>query len=193
MRSAGMFRFAMAVAALLPCAAAPAQHMPTAACEFSAWSTDDDLGGLGVRANPDPESALIARLPPPIVLHGDTFRSQVSITGTRDGWFRIDKAWLYNYATDEDSERDFDEAWVSGRFLGLSVESANLRSAPSHDAPLAADFSEMRDGDYGPDYFDVQRLHACTGYWVEVEGDYLGERFRGWTEDTCSSQVTTCP
>lgn len=69
--------------------------------------------------------------------------------------------------------------------LRLWVESGRLWFQPSDDAPIAATFTS--------DDFRLDALHACTGFWVEVEGTYRDQRPRGWTTDVCASQVTTCP
>jgi hypothetical protein len=163
-------------------------------CDVTAWSTDKDPAGLNIRAGPGTGHTVIGKVPPPYKVEGETFAAEVAITGSQDGWLRITRAIVNNYITDDPAEFPFEgEGWVSGALLGLWVEAVGLRSEPSHAAALSADFSEKRDGDYGPDYFTVERLHACRGYWVEVEGTYLGKRYRGWTDDTCASQVTTCP
>lgn len=185
----------MAAAVLVLPGATAAQDAPPAMCEVSAWSTLAGPNGLDIRAGPGPGFAVVGRLPPPIVLEGDRFAAQASITGAQDGWFRIDKGWLTDYSAEDDTdELAFEgEGWVPGDALGLWVEGMHLYGAPSHEAAVAADFSATRDGDYGPDYFRVERLLDCRGFWVEVEGVYFGERFRGWSDDVCSSQVTTCP
>lgn len=183
----------LALAASAQVSAARAEATATD-CTITAWSTDKDPGGLNVRAGPGTEHPVIGTVPPPYKVETETFAAEVTITGSKDGWFRITAAIVNNYITDDPPEIAFEgEGWVSGALLGLWVEGLRLRSTPSHDAAVAADFSEKRDGDYGPDYFTVERLHACQGYWVEVEGTYLGKRYRGWTDDTCASQVTTCP
>lgn len=183
----------LAVAASAQVSAAGADAVATD-CTITAWSTDKDPKGLNVRAGPGAGSAIIGTVPPPYKVEDRTFAAEVTITGSRDGWFRIVKATVNDYVTEDPSEIAFEgEGWVSGGLLGLWVEGPQLHSAPSPDAVVTADFSGKRDGDYGPDYFTVERLHACQGYWVEVEGSYFGERARGWTSDTCSNQVTTCP
>ena len=167
-----------------------------AICEIDAWSTDTDPEGLAVRAGPGTDSPVIARLPPPLKVGDEAFAAEVSITGSTDGWFRIDNAILINYIDDEPAKVVFEgESWVSGRYLGLSLNDRYLHRGPADGAPVVATLSrELPDGQYaGPDSFLVDRLHACQGHWVEVEGTYPGTRLRGWATRTCANQVTTCP
>lgn len=166
-------------------------------CELSAWSTDKDPAGLNVRAGPGTESPIIATIPPPIEAEGYEFAAEVSITGVKDGWFRIRRAEMVDYIGDDDKVVFDGEGWVSGRFLGLELNGSYLRDGPSQDAPVAFDFaSAPKDADglaVGPDSFVVDRLRDCEGDWVEVEGTLLDARHQGWATGTCANQVTTCP
>lgn len=160
-------------------------------CEIGAWSTDKDPNGLNIRAAPGADSPVIGNIPPPMEIEGDLFASEVSITGSHEGWFRIESAYFIDYYLSEKDQVFFEgEGWVSGRYLGLNLEGDRLFAAPSREAAVTFVFSENPDAH---DNFVLERLHACLGYWVEVEGTSAGERIRGWTNDTCSSQVTTCP
>lgn len=165
-------------------------------CRMRAWSTDMDPDGQNVRAGPGTDYAVIGRLPPPQEIGSEGFATEVSIVGSQDGWFRIDAATINNYIVDEGPDVIFEgEGWVSGRLLGLSVEGSALFTEPSRHAPIALDLHENPELRQGPDYpgLRLERLHACMGDWAEVEVTDLGKRFRGWTDDICSSQVTTCP
>jgi hypothetical protein len=175
---------------------ASGQDAGIAPCDIAAWSIDKDPNGLNVRAGPHAYSPVIASIPPAVKVGGDEFAAEVSITGSKDRWFRIDRAVFENYATDHPTKILFEgEGWISGSLIALSVEGQFLRSTPSHDAPPVVDFFkafETKETEAGPDYFNLEHVIACTGYWVEVEGTYRNQRFRGWTDDTCSNQVTTC-
>lgn len=187
-------RFMHAACLLMASGAAFAAGDDIAACMVPAWSADKSPEGVDIRSGPGTESPVIGNLPPPLrVAEGYEFAAEVSITGSEEGWLRIDRAILNNYISDDEPEIVFEgEGWVSGDQLGLAVEGRYLRGAPSHDAPPVKDFYE-RLADGGVDLFQVERLHACQGFWVDVEGSYDGHRLRGWTDDTCASQVTTCP
>lgn len=163
-------------------------------CTISAFSTDKDPNGLNVRAGPGADTPVIAQLPPPYQLEGETFATEVSITGSKDGWFRIDGAETDTYVVDSGPKIVFEgEGWVSGRHLGLWLEGGYLYRGPSRDTPVTFDFTHEQPSDYGPDFFALDHLRACQDYWVEVDGTYFGQHLRGWTDDTCSNQVTTCP
>lgn len=165
-------------------------------CRIRAWSTDPDPAGLNVRAGPGTQYAVIGRLPPPQEIGGEHFSTEVSIVGSHDGWFRIEEATVDNYIVDFGPNVVFEgEGWVSGRLLGLSVEGSYLFLRPSREASVALDLNERLEVPRGADYrgLELERLHACMGNWVEVEVTHIDKRFRGWTDDICSSQVTTCP
>jgi hypothetical protein len=175
-----------------PASSGRGDKMDSVACTISAWSTDTDPKGLKVRAGPGPDAPVVARLPPPIKVEDYAFAAEVSITGSKDGWFRINKAILDNYVGEQEPKVVFEgEGWVSGRLLGLTVNATNLRRGPSRNTPVIARLSSAKGE--GPDSFAVDRLYACQGDWVEVEGTFVGHRLRGWTRGTCANQVTTCP
>ncbi|MBN9249892.1 MAG: hypothetical protein J0I86_04805 [Mesorhizobium sp.] len=183
-------------AALLAICTGSAASGEIAACSISAWSTDLDPGGLNVRAGPGTDTAVVARLPAPLEVDGYTFGAEVSITGSKDGWFRIEKAVLEDYVGDQKTEVLFEgEGWVSGRLLSLTVNAIDLRRDPSSSAPVVTRLiGEDAEGvGAGPDSFAIERLEACEGNWVKIKGTFLGKPFSGWTTGTCSNQVTTCP
>jgi hypothetical protein len=176
--------------------AASAAAKDVVACSISAWSTDTDPNGLNVRAGPGADRAVIARLPAPVEVEGYTFGAEVSITGSKDGWFRIDKAVLDDYVGEQEVKVVFQgEGWVAGRYLSLAVNAMDLRRDPSSEAPVVTRLvgQDAEGVSAGPDSFAVERLEACQGNWVKVEGTFLGSPYRGWTTGTCANQVTTCP
>ncbi|HEU5020036.1 MAG TPA: hypothetical protein VFT69_18910, partial [Pseudolabrys sp.] len=118
----------------------------------------------------------------------DGFAAEVSITGSKDGWFRIHEATINNYGFENAPTRVFKgTGWVSGRHLGLLLNRNYLYRDSSERAPVVAKLGS------GPDSFVVDRLVACRADWVKVEGTYLGTRLRGWARGTCANQATTCP
>ena len=185
---AGLFAVALGGGSALP-HDVDVDNADISACEIDAFSVDPDPKGLNVRSGPGTGNPVIARLPPRVEVQGSTFGVAVSITGSKNGWFRIDRA--ETDIPDRDVEVVFEgEGWVSGRFLGLWVEEQYLRGGPSDDAAIVADLYASDDSNA---YFDLDRLHACHGSWVEVEGTYDGKHLRGWSNWPCPSQVTTCP
>jgi hypothetical protein len=166
----------------------------TTICRMRAWSTDRDPEGQNVRAGPGTQYAVIGRLPPPQEIAGDRYATEVSIVGAQDGWFRVDAATIDNYGVDTEPQMAFQgDGWVSGRLLGLSVEGSYLYTRPSRRAPVALNLHEGPEVQQDADYIELERLHGCMGNWADVEVSYSDKRFRGWTDDICWSQVTTCP
>lgn len=160
-------------------------------CAISAWT----LGPreVDVREGPGIDFPVIAKLPQPVEVGGDPYKPEVSIIGSMDGWFHIDEAIVIDYIGDDPTRTVFaGEGWVSGGELGLLLNHRNLYAGPSTESRVIAELTDAEAG-AGADTFVVDRLHACQGYWVEVEGDFVGTRHRGWTVGTCSNQVTTCP
>ena len=66
-------------------------------CEIGAWSTDKDPNGLNIRAAPGTDSPVVGNIPPPMEVEGDPFASEVSVTGSHEGWFRIESAYFIDY------------------------------------------------------------------------------------------------
>lgn len=167
--------------------AASAPQPETARCDLAAWVMKDAPADLAVRAGPGPGYPAVATVPGPYSDGAETYFPEVKITGSRDGWFRITEIIIDLYGgLPTDPVTTFKgEGWLPGNVLRLWVESGRLRSGPSDDAPIASTFAS--------DDFRIDTLHACTGFWIEVEGTYADKRPRGWTTDVCASQVTTCP
>lgn len=164
-------------------------------CTIEGWSTGDHPNGLKVRQHPDAGAAVVGHLPAPVDVAGYAFNTQVSITGSTSGWFRIGRGYVVDYIGDAPTETVFDgEGWVPGRSLGLLVNHVNLYAKPSSEAQIVAKLEGTREGQaYGADSFQVERLLQCAEDWVEVEGSFMGSNRRGWATGTCANQVTTCP
>lgn len=167
--------------------ASSAQSPEIAQCDLAAWVMKGAPAGLPVRSGPGPDYPTVATIPRPYTDGEEIYFPQVTITGSRNGWFRISEVIteLHGGWPTDPITTFSGEGWLPGNMLRLWVESGRLWSRPSDDAPIAATFD--------PDEFKIEALRACTGFWIEVEGRYLDQRPRGWTTDVCASQVTTCP
>lgn len=184
-----------AAAALIETCASKAASVPpseTTQCNLAAWIMKDAPADLAVRAGPGPDYPVVATVPRPYSDGEEIYFPEVKITGSRDGWFRIGEIVtdLYGGLTTDPITTFSGEGWLPGNVLRLWVESGHLWSQPSSGAPVTFTFGEVESGS---DYFRVDALHACEGFWIEVGGAYSGKQVRGWTGDTCASQVTTCP
>lgn len=188
---------ALPVLAAFEMGAAPPAHAATADiadCSLTAISSDRDPNGLNIRAGPSADSEVIGRIPPPREIGGEEFAGEVSITGSRDGWFRIDDAWMPDYIWDDYKDVFDGVGWVSGRHLYAWLEALELRSGPSLSASIVADFTKPNPTGKPDETVDlrIRGFHACLGNWVEVDVIWSGAVLRGWTYGTCPSQVTTC-
>ncbi len=60
-----------------------------AQCEISAWVMKGAPADLAIRSGPGPDYAALATVPRPYTDGEEIYFPQVTITGSRDGWFRI--------------------------------------------------------------------------------------------------------
>lgn len=172
--------------------AAGAQSPGIAQCDLAAWVMQGAPPDLPVRSGPGPDYPAVATIPRPYTDGGEIYFPQVTITGSRDGWFRISEVItdLYGGWPTDPVVTFSGEGWLPGNMLRVWLESPYLLSRPSHDAPIAFTVSTSSST---TDNFRLDTLHACEGSWIEVEGRRDDERPRGWIMDICASQVTTCP
>jgi hypothetical protein len=177
-----------AAAALIEACGQDAETVAVESCDFDAWVQGSGPSARVIRDGPSADATVIADMPGPYEGYNDIAYPTVSITGSKDGWFRIDEVTTDRYA-DKDLVVAFSgEGWVPGKALALWVESPVLLEAPADDAAIAVDFRDGSDS-----LLTVDRLYACSGIWAEVGGTYAGSHVRGWSSDICESQITTCP
>ena len=164
----------------------------SAQCVFSAWIKKGAPPDLAVRSGPGPDHAALATIPRPYTDGEEIYFPQVTITGSRDGWFRISEVVteLFGGWPTDPVVAFSGEGWLPGNMLRVWLESPHLLSRPSDDAPVAFTIATASSS---TDYFQIDTIHACEGSWIEVEGRRDDERVRGWTKNICASQVTTCP
>jgi SH3-like domain-containing protein len=190
----------LATALLLSCGPAPAQgpRAPdgTVECRFEGWSNDLDEKGQPLRAAPDPTATVVARLPPPVGVGLDEVSVTVTVTGYRDGWFRIAEAGYSDEVQGVPVPRRVARAtgWVPAGGVKALIAAKELKSQPAREAATVAALSGFRSEGgrrvgFGPDGVAVKRLLSCRGAWIEVETE-LGT---GWVEKVCARQLGACP
>ncbi len=179
------------------------QRLPagTESCDLGAWSMDTDPAGMNLRAAPNAQARVIGRIPAPWKAPdrdgdpGQTYRSQFTVIGYRNGWFLVRDITAPGVAYGERYPRSLPQAprgqgWVSARLVGAALANGSLPAGRLYQAPnehsayatVTRQDSPVGTGDA------VQRLHACSGIWglVEVGGH------RGWWRRLCANQVTNC-
>lgn len=174
-----------AATALIEACGPDAATAAVESCAFHAWVESDGRGALAIREGAAGDATAISDIPGPYPGYDGLAYPTARVTGHKAGWFRIDEIVTNLYAEGEAVVAFAGEGWVPGKALALYVESPVLFESPSYDAAVTADF--------GGDTMVVDRLYACQGHWVEVGGTSAGSRVRGWSSDTCESQITTCP
>lgn len=172
--------------------AASARSPEIAQCDLAAWVVKGAPADLPVRSGPGPDYPTVATIPRPYTDGEAIYFPEVTITGSRDGWFRISEVItdLYGGWPTDPVVTFSGEGWLPGNMLRVWLESPYLLSRPSDDAPVAFTVTTASSSS---DYFQIDTFHACEGSWIEVEGRRDDERPRGWIRDICASQVTTCP
>ncbi|WDR01928.1 hypothetical protein PSQ19_14665 [Devosia algicola] len=163
----------------------------TKLCNLAAWIMEEAPVDLALRTGPGPGYPVVATVPGPYTDGAEIYFPEVTITGSRDGWFQITKIVTDLYGgLDTDPITNFaGEGWLPGNVLRLWVQSAQLRTGPSADAPIAF---TLDDSGSAADIFRVDNLHQCEDDWIEVDGTASSKRLRGWTNQSCANQVTTC-
>ena len=177
-------------------------------CNVDALSNDPDPAGLELRAAPDGNARIVGHAQPPSDLGGDTkVAADVHVIGYEKGWFLVelgpyDRADLPPHGPEPYTGR----GWVAGPMLTAELLRNLLKQRPSK---TSADVINLQvDDDSGnvsnPQAVTMHRLLACSGDWVKVEialqkgmkplrasGAPAGA-VRGWSNGTCTSQLTTC-
>ncbi|WP_424360468.1 hypothetical protein [Methylocystis parvus] len=169
------------------------------ACNLGAWSNDADPKGLNVRAEASTEAAILGVAPPPHKFPDDTYKSEFSIVGYRDGWFLIEeilppgKGYVDTPYPRSAPQPYRGRGWVKATMVGAAYATSGLPPGRLYDAPradAASHRAKAREGDDGVAVGDSPKaLLGCSGDWALVETQ-AGER--GWVKALCSNQVTNC-
>jgi hypothetical protein len=177
----------------------------TEPCDLRAWSTDIDMAGLNVRAEPSAKARVLGTLPPPFRFKTESetapdegYRTEFTIRGYKDGWFLIDGATPPGRRYVNDYPKRFPKpyagrGWVHASKVGAQYANGDTRmgglfQAPHADARWTPAGREAGGGSISADG-GPKRVLACSGYWALVEAH---DGVRGWWRRLCSSQVTTC-
>lgn len=159
-------------------------------CSFQAMGNDPDPSGTNVRSGPGTQYDVIARLPQFDEVDGEAFRPEFEVRGFDKGWFEIADVTLGQYGPDEARKVFQGPGWISAKLASVWVEGLALHVAP--DMSSAESFSLSGDG-FSPEEGVVTAFHGCRGGFVDISVQRPdGVTGRGWTDDICANQVTTC-
>jgi hypothetical protein len=160
------------------------------------FSADTDPKGTNLRAGPDANAPIVGHLPPRLYeKQADLYLSaEFDVIGSKTGWLQIANA--SDGHVGQDSTYTFKgSAWISGTLVGFTVGSTKLHAAPSLTSPAVA---TLLGGNFGPDSYDVKRVHACSGSFVDITVQLPPAMKKdakpvcGWAAVVCSNRLTTC-
>lgn len=166
---------------------------PDQICDFYAFTADPDPAGTNVRAGPGTSFPILSVLPQSYgsAEFDGEFAPDLHVIGFSDGWYQIESASVGLYGDAEETTIFEGPGWISSRLASFYVEDLFLAVAPEADAVRNVDISSDSWQYSGP---TLQAVHGCLGGFVDVTvANAEGETARGWTDNICASQVTTCP
>lgn len=187
-----LVRLTFAIVAALSVVPASAIE-PDQICDFYAFTVDTDPAGTNVRAGPGINFPVLSVLPQAygsLEFDGE-FAPEFHVIGFSDGWYEIEAASVGLYGDAEQTTIFEGPGWISSRLASFYVEDLTLAAAPEAGAIRNVDISSDKWQVDGP---TLEAVHGCQGDFVEVTvANASGDLARGWTNNICSSQVTTCP
>jgi hypothetical protein len=167
-------------------------------CRFQGWSNDPDEKGQPVRSGPSAGAPVIGRLPPPVTIGLDRLSVTVTVTGYREGWFRVAEAGYSDEVQGVRVPRNpvlAATGWVPASGVKSLLAARQLKAQPSQDSATLAMLAGFRRDSvggqvgFGPDGVAVRRLVSCRSEWVEVETEFG----IGWVDKVCARQLSACP
>lgn len=166
---------------------------PDQICDFYAFTADSDPAGTNVRSGPGTSFPVLSVLPQSYgsAEFNGKFAPEFHVTGFSNGWYQIEDVSVGLYEDDEQTIVFEGPGWISSRLASFFVEDLALAEAPASDAARTVDISNNDWQFSGP---MLQAVHGCHGDFIDVTvANAEGDTARGWTDNICASQVTTCP
>src|SRR5262249_16074366 len=129
--------------------------------------------------------------------------TEVHIIGYRKGWFLVEVGPYDDAEAQPRKSKPFiGRGWVSGNMVTTELLRNMLKQSAN---PASADVIHL-EVNYisSPENVGVKRILACSGDWLHVElalkpgmkpllaSDAPAGMVRGWSNGTCTNQLTTC-
>ncbi len=176
---------------------------------------DDAPEGRNVRAGPSASTARLGVLPPPLTEDRvpnleRLLPVEFNIIGSENGWLRIRNARYDEDLAGAPVPAVFsDEGWISGRGVGVIVQTQLGFAEPSHDSAVLIDGRPHAN----LDGWRQRGIAGCTGQWVLVDWQEPAAPFEGqeparwldqaivsrapftlraWSAGVCNILETTC-
>lgn len=177
-------------------------------CNFRALSRDPDPAGLNVREAPDRNARILGQVQPPVDILGTKLVADVHVIGYQKGWFLVALGPYDPQEVAPHGPKPFTgRGWVAGEMLTTELLRFMLKQEPRETAAdlvnlFVIDAKGWQISD--PQSVKVRRILSCSGDWVHVEIALAkgvkpliatatdGGIIRGWSNGTCTNQLTTC-
>lgn len=161
-------------------------------CWVSVYSRDKTPTNL--RAGPSREAKVVAVLPAERAEAGTRIGPEFQVIAGRQDWFLIRGAHWAGYDLPEKA-LVLGPAWMAANLASFTIESPSLRRAPNEAAETILKMAPLEGAadNWGPDSAKIERVHGCSGSFVDVSVSLPdGRKARGWATGLCGNQVTTC-
>ena len=177
-------------------------------CKFAGWAIDRDPSGIKVRAAPSSRAAVRGTLPPYVRGPDRYFGVELDITGSHDGWLRIDGAKDDPERSGRPPRATYSGAgWVHGSRLMFVIQSGAGYARPDITSRQLVNL----DQEWLTEMGKIRLVVACYKDWALVEfelerrrnpvtnaledlspAERKASRGRAWFRGICWSQETTC-
>jgi len=178
-------------------------------CNFRALSNDPDPAGLNLHEAPDRNAPVVGRLPPPSDIgDGETkVLAEVRVVGFEKGWFLVEAGPYNAFDLPPKGPKPYTgRGWVAGNMLTTELLRNMLKQGPSEASAGVIDLNvdDANGNISNPQSVKLRRILACSGDWFSVEltlekgmmpllkSDGPAGTVRGWTNGSCTQQLTTC-
>lgn len=162
-------------------------------CRLFVYSRDK--GDTNLRAAPSRAARIVGTLPGERREAGTRIGPEFQVLAGQGPWFLIRGARWAGYDLPE-KRLHRGPSWMAANLVGFTIESLDLLSAPRPDARSVLRLLPLdgaADQAWGPDSATIERVHGCSGSFVDVDVRLPdGRTARGWATGLCGNQVTTC-
>lgn len=168
----------------------PNSPLAAETCSFRAMGNDPDPAGTNVRLGPGTTFNVVATLPQFDGGEAEAFRPEFDVLAIENGWFKIANVTVGAYGPTEEQVIFEGPGWISSKLATTWVEATALHTQPDVTSPQSF---TLKGKGFTPEESSITAFHGCRGDFVHVSVERPDNvTGRGWTNDICANQVTTC-